>query len=468
MTPCKRIASVMTVSLLAVASAVPFAGAADEKKADAHRERSVTQDDFSKQAAEEPGDPIGRTQSVSAQDAATLQPKDAKVPPPATGGVGPLIAEFARVSSACPFPDPKSRILKYRVQPIADGSTVSRIQIVRDLSTGESGLAWASPGFGSTSLQLQSDAGVPDVAPNARTRAFTLQATDNRGRSVSRRLPFEYQNSSALRPHIKLLPIDIAHDRSRGDYVYSLPFAFREINIQSLSVTLRGQDASQAVRAEFADLRPQLRGGSLPTGSSSSSREMTATVRAPADIRTNRAWSVKLTVHIAPYGSCSSNALMPALVLTEGGTGGSSSSSTPPRIGSSGSCEGEGDACTVRPVECSGRETGFTVPGRKVCERGRAVCRAEAFRDYCSACGGVCGACVTQSCSTKVPCAPGSVCGVERLPTGSVRRCRSLTVPESTTGRVPCTPRAGMCWLPSEVAYEPEDEESIYNRFCAR
>ena len=110
----------------------------------------------------------------------------------------------------------------------------------------------------------------------------------------------------------------------------------------------------------------------------------------------------------------------------------------------------------------------YSERGRKVCERGRAVCRAEAFRDYCSACGGVCGACVTQSCSTKVPCAPGSVCGVERLPTGSVRRCRSLTVPESTTGRVPCTPRAGMCWLPSEVAYEPEDEESIYNRFCAR
>ncbi len=111
----------------------------------------------------------------------------------------------------------------------------------------------------------------------------------------------------------------------------------------------------------------------------------------------------------------------------------------------------------MRPVACSGRETGFEVTGRVVCRSGRAECEALPGRDYCTACGGACGGCVTDLCSPSQPCAPGSVCGREFLGSGTQFRCRSLTVVEPTTGRVPCTPRNDICWVPGELKYDVTD-----------
>jgi hypothetical protein len=443
-----------------------------KEPAQAHRERAVTQEYYSKQATQPPGTTVSRMKVTPQATNEADKTPTSNVPSPAgsTGGVGPLIRDFSRVPSACPFPDPKSRILRYRVEPVADGSAVTRIEIWRNTGARSDALAYASPGFGTTTLQLRNDAGVADASPDPRTRAFGLKAIDNRGRSLSRQLTFAYEDARLLRPLIKLVRSDVAFDRARGDYAYTFDFAFRELNILSATVNLSGRAANQELLASYRDLRPQIRGGVLPTGSSSSARQMTATVHAATDIRTSPTWIMSLLVQTAPPRACSDQTIVPRVTLTAEGRQGERAPPPPlPRTeGGGDSCPGEGTACTVRPADCSGRESSFNVSGRMVCEGSRAVCRAEAGRDYCTVCGGICGSCVTQLCSPKTPCAPGSVCAAERLPTGTQNRCRSLTVPEATTGRVPCTPRAGMCWLPSEVAFEPEDEDSIYNRYCAR
>lgn len=126
-------------------------------------------------------------------------------------------------------------------------------------------------------------------------------------------------------------------------------------------------------------------------------------------------------------------------VIGTGGTGGG------------GSCAGEGDPCRVHPAECFGRGESWQIPGTVQCRSGEPVCVAEAGEDYCTICGGVCGGCAGHSCSAENLCAPGAVCGTVHEPGGTVQRCQSLLVPESSTGGVPCTQINGFCWVPEEV-----------------
>lgn len=111
----------------------------------------------------------------------------------------------------------------------------------------------------------------------------------------------------------------------------------------------------------------------------------------------------------------------------------------------------EGNSCTTHPADCFGRGSDWEVEGRIQCNRGNPVCVAEPQRDYCRACGGECGGCVTNSCSARNLCAPGSICSSAG---SSTFTCKSITITESSTGERPCTPISGFCWLPSEVGQE--------------
>ncbi len=126
-----------------------------------------------------------------------------------------------------------------------------------------------------------------------------------------------------------------------------------------------------------------------------------------------------------------------------------------PSVGSSGgsgsSCADVGTACMTQPAECFGRGDGWQVPGTIQCRGDESVCVAESSDDFCSTCGGECGGCAGDSCSATNPCAPGSICA--RLPRlgGSIQRCQSIIIAETSTGNRPCTPLNGFCWLPDEA-----------------
>ncbi len=119
--------------------------------------------------------------------------------------------------------------------------------------------------------------------------------------------------------------------------------------------------------------------------------------------------------------------------------------------GSAPTCAGAGTACMTQPAECFGRGPDWRVAGTIECRGSTPVCVATNGSDYCTSCGGDCGACAGQSCSATAPCAPGAICAIEPRLGGSVQRCRSLLVPETSTGNRPCTPISGFCWLPSEA-----------------
>jgi hypothetical protein len=393
------------------------------------------------------------------KDVLNPAPLGAKVPFP--GGVGPTIQEFSRIASACPYPDPKAHILRYRAGPAPDGTPVARVQIWRNLASGANELAYSS-------ARRESTAG--DSGARADTSAYVLQVTDKRNRSVSRRLSFQYKNPRDLQRNIRPARLRATYDGTRRDYAYELDFSVQALDIRSLEVTLIGWDNRQAERARVANIRPELRGYSLPTGYIASTRQLQARFRAAIDITRNYLWSAELSAQVAPPRMCSSDVRVPVLTakVTEHGT----PSAPPPggaivRGGGTAGCPGEGEACTTRPAACAGREASFQVAGRKVCERGTAVCRAEPGRDYCTACGGICGPCAGNLCSRASPCPPGAICAYERPSTETHRRCRALTVPERSSGNAPCTPRNDVCWLPSELTYEPTEDHLAYALFCA-
>ena len=408
-----------------------------------------------------PGGSITQPKVPGTKGVLTPGPSGAKVPLP--GGIGPLIQEFSRIPSACPYPDPKAPILRYRVSPAPDGTAVARVQIWRSLASGASELVYSGS-------KIEGTGGVADPGARADTTAYVLQVTDRRNRSLSQRLPFQYKDPRGLQRNIQPARLRASYDSTRRDYAYELDFSVHALDIRSLEVTLRAYDDRQTERARVAGIRPELRGYSLPTGYIAGSLELQARFRAAIDVTRNYRWSAELSAQVAPPRACSSDVRMPVLSaeLTQRGT-----PSAPPPVGAvvrgsgTSGCAGEGEACTTRPTACAGREASFQVTGRKVCERGTAVCRAEPGRDFCTACGGACGPCVTQLCSISYPCPPGSICGYERTATGTQRRCRSLTVPEASTGRVPCTPRNDICWLPSELTYEPTEKNLAYALYCA-
>jgi hypothetical protein len=385
--------------------------------------------------------------------------------------IGPTIHEFSRVNGTCPYPDPKARILRYRVGPAADGTPVARIRVWRNFATGASALAYSSPGSGSLELRLENEAGLADAGADPRTVAFVLQATDARDRSTSMRLPFQYDGPSELNRNIKITRVAVQYDRTRRDYVYDVNVAVRGVSIESMTATLKAWDIREAERINLPNLRLETASHVLPTEYIAQTSKILAQFHAGTDATQYHRWSVELAIGIGLPASCSREARLPALTIAKAEQGTDRARLRSPGIRASGGggrdCPGEGTACTTRPAACAGREADFEVSGRTVCEGGRPVCRAELGRDYCTACGGVCGACVTESCSLSIPCAPGSTCGIERSGTGTQLRCRSLTVAESSTGRVPCVPRNDICWLPSEVAYEPAEADSVCYQFCA-
>lgn len=383
-----------------------------------------------------------------------LNPAPLGAKAPFSGGVGPTIQKFSRNASACPYPDPRALILRYRAGPAPDGTPVARVQIWRNLAGSAGALAYSS---------TKSEGTVGDSGARADTSAYVLQVTDQRNRSLSRRLSFQYKDPRGLQRNIRPARLRVSYDSTRRDYAYELDFSVHALDIRSLEVTLVAWDDRQTERARVAGIRPELRGYSLPTGYIAGTRELQARFRAAIDITRNYRWSAELGTQVAPPRVCSGDVRMPVLSaeLTQRGT-----PAAPPPVGAvtrgsgTSGCPGEGEACTTRPADCAGREASFQVAGRKVCERGTAVCRAEPQRDYCTACGGVCGPCVTESCSLSLPCPPGSICGYERTATGTQMRCRSLTVPETS-------PRNHVCWLPSELIYEPKEGHLAYALYCA-
>ncbi len=136
----------------------------------------------------------------------------------------------------------------------------------------------------------------------------------------------------------------------------------------------------------------------------------------------------------------------------------------PPRTtgtGSRGSSDGEGDGCVeerigqtcrVRPDECSGRGKDWTVEGTYRCVGGEMRCEARAQEDYCTSCGGVCGACANSSCSATNLCAPGATC-VDNPAMASRPFCQDLNVDyvARRIGRPVCTRIVGFCWTPNET-----------------
>ncbi len=108
-------------------------------------------------------------------------------------------------------------------------------------------------------------------------------------------------------------------------------------------------------------------------------------------------------------------------------------------------CEGAGTACTVHPPECRGRGERWTVSGKIECKNGKAICVAKLGTDYCNKCGGECGGCYGQSCSTGSLCVPGSTCENYHATLNSDQRwqCRPI-------GRG-CTPINNLCWTKDEI-----------------
>lgn len=125
-----------------------------------------------------------------------------------------------------------------------------------------------------------------------------------------------------------------------------------------------------------------------------------------------------------------------------------------------GGCDADqiGEACEVRPDECSGSRAGWTAPGTLRCVGGELRCEARAQTDYCTSCGGVCGACANTTCCpgpgcpTASLCAPGATCIDNR----SIRErpfCQDLNIDyvARRTGSRVCTHIPNFCWTPEEV-----------------
>lgn len=142
----------------------------------------------------------------------------------------------------------------------------------------------------------------------------------------------------------------------------------------------------------------------------------------------------------------------------------------PPRTigtGSTGSDDDEGDGCDedqvgqtcrVHPEDCSGRGKDWTIEGTYACVSGELRCDVQAQEDYCTSCGGVCGACANTTCcpgpdcSRQSLCAPGATCVDNR----SIREqpfCQDLNVDfvARRTGTRVCTHIPSFCWTPDEV-----------------
>lgn len=127
--------------------------------------------------------------------------------------------------------------------------------------------------------------------------------------------------------------------------------------------------------------------------------------------------------------------------------------------GDGSACPGEGDSCQVTPGECSGRRN-FSVPGRIACRNGVPQCRAIIGTDYCVTHGGVCGNRPGQICTSESECNPFSVCG--NADGDGIRRCKSIILPERSTGEAICTPINGACWLPNELG-NPSIRDTLCN-----
>ena len=97
-----------------------------------------------------------------------------------------------------------------------------------------------------------------------------------------------------------------------------------------------------------------------------------------------------------------------------------------------------GVSCTATPSACSIGD--FNVLGTTVCRGGNVVCDISeaAGRDFCSSCGGGCGRCLGEPCTTSNQCVPGASC--------NARSGRCEPIPGGT-----CRVADGTCWLPSDL-----------------
>jgi hypothetical protein len=116
-------------------------------------------------------------------------------------------------------------------------------------------------------------------------------------------------------------------------------------------------------------------------------------------------------------------------------------------------CPGKGDPCQVHPRECIGRGADWVVSGTIQCKNGIPKCEATAGKDYCNRCGGDCGRCWGESCSSAHLCIPGSICQFYKVSLNAPGsyQCRNIGKTCSGLGCIGCTPIHNLCWTKQEV-----------------
>jgi hypothetical protein len=170
--------------------------------------------------------------------------------------LGPGIVSFEKVPGTCPYADPESRFLEFRVNPRSpDGDTVTRIALSRLYANGGKSAFYTQPSAPSAAVRLNpppiADAGVGQYVVG-----YELEASDSKGRTTTRRLPIDFSQPSLSEMPDVTGPQASRYVSATDTREYTVRVSLRNMAIQSVSVTLEISDGRLASDSRYSRLYP--------------------------------------------------------------------------------------------------------------------------------------------------------------------------------------------------------------------
>jgi len=157
---------------------------------------------------------------------------------------GPVIVEFKLKKNSCPYPDAMADILSYALRDSPDGTRVERVNIVGEYPGGQKASVFrrdvSNDRLAVNPIIYGAAKNCTVHADSGQIRAFTLIATDAKGRSSTRSIPWSYWSSQpeAVRgnwyerdPHSQQI-------LKGGNVKHYFHFNISDLNLGDVSTTL--------------------------------------------------------------------------------------------------------------------------------------------------------------------------------------------------------------------------------------